>query len=181
MNTSVNTKSKVTAKIEKLGIGFSAVFVPFSRSRNAGEKHKSLNWLVTINSGSSSITTDYMQGIGHIPWKTKSPARLNPRSIDAEAAINSACESGHYTLGYAEWRQAKIPTPALLDILACLCSDASVLDCATFEDWAANCGYETDSRKAESIYNDCLEIALKLRSMLGAKELASLQELLSDY
>ena len=58
-----------------------------------------------------------------------------------------------------------LPNP--LDVLYSLAMDSSVLDHATFESWASEFGYDTDSRSAESIYRACLEIALKLRAAMG--------------
>jgi hypothetical protein len=48
-----------------------------------------------------------------------------------------------------------------------LVRDADALHSAGFDDWAADYGYDTDSRKAESIYRACLEIGQKLRAGLG--------------
>lgn len=63
------------------------------------------------------------------------------------------------------------------DVLDCLLSDASNTD-APFEEWAADYGYDTDSRKAEAIFHACRETAAKLRSWLGAVEL---ERLASEY
>lgn len=59
--------------------------------------------------------------------------------------------------------------PELADVLDCLASDASGADNARdFEDWASEYGYDTDSRKAEKIYNACVEGRDKLKAFLGA-------------
>lgn len=72
-----------------------------------------------------------------------------------------------------------LPNPC--DVMACLVMDSSVLDCGGFENWAAEFGYDTDSRKAESIYGACLETALALRAGLGGDTLAELAEAFADY
>jgi hypothetical protein len=59
--------------------------------------------------------------------------------------------------------------------------DADAIDHATFADWASDFGYETDSRQAERIYKQCLEIGLKLRAMLGDSTLSELREAAQDY
>jgi len=74
-----------------------------------------------------------------------------------------------------------IPPPELIDVLYCLVLDASVLDFACFEDWADEYGYDTDSRKAERIYKDCLETGLKLRQILGPGGLSELQHEYEGY
>jgi hypothetical protein len=59
--------------------------------------------------------------------------------------------------------------------------DSEVIDHPNFESWASEIGYDADSRKAESIYRACLEIALKLRSALGDRGLKELREACQDY
>lgn len=59
--------------------------------------------------------------------------------------------------------------------------DAGVIGHANFEDWASEFGYDTDSRKAEKIYRDCLATALKLRNGLSEKVLAELQDASQEY
>lgn len=58
-----------------------------------------------------------------------------------------------------------------------------------FENWASEYGYDTDSRKAESIYQACLDIALKLRGdialklrgAIGDSGMVELQTAFQDY
>ncbi len=47
----------------------------------------------------------------------------------------------------------------------------------TFQDWASDLGYDTDSRKAEQTYRACLEISIKLQRFFSAEEIEKLQEL----
>ncbi|MEN6623994.1 MAG: hypothetical protein ABFD50_20915 [Smithella sp.] len=54
------------------------------------------------------------------------------------------------------------------DVLNALASDSSGVENArSFEDWASEYGYDTDSRKAEKIYKVCEKQAKKLNSFLG--------------
>ena len=58
--------------------------------------------------------------------------------------------------------------PTLAEVLDCLASDASGVDNAqSFEDWASEYGYDTDSRKAEKTYNICVQQAQELKALLG--------------
>lgn len=67
--------------------------------------------------------------------------------------------------------------PSLFDVLHCLCSDASVLDYQSFEQWASEYGYSPDSRSAEKTYHACMELSLKLQAAVGGKQaLTELQE-----
>lgn len=169
--------------IAALGITYNAEFVPFSRSRDANPKaHPSimqLNWSVTLTRSGRRLTTDYSQGIAHIPGYK--PSVWN---TDFTAWVRDACETGKVrrdpfapSYGYA----TSIPAPALRDVLYALVSDASVLDYPSFEEWASEFGYDTDSRKAEQTYRACMEIALQLRAMLGDKALTELRDLFSGY
>ena len=56
--------------------------------------------------------------------------------------------------------------PRVADVLNSLLLDSSALD-MDFEDFCGNFGYNTDSRKAEKIYKDCLKSGRKLQSFLG--------------
>ena len=59
--------------------------------------------------------------------------------------------------------------PTLADVLDCLASDASGVENAkSFEDWASEYGYDTDSRKAEKTYRIIEKQAQELKSFLGA-------------
>lgn len=58
--------------------------------------------------------------------------------------------------------------PTAVDVMDCLCSDAAGIENARgFEDWAADLGYNTDSRRAEAVYKRCGELANELRAFLG--------------
>ena len=51
-------------------------------------------------------------------------------------------------------------------VLECLLSDACSGE-ESFEDFCANCGYDTDSRKAERIYRACQKNLKNVRRLLG--------------
>lgn len=58
--------------------------------------------------------------------------------------------------------------PKIDDVLDCLANDAAGVENArNFEDWAADYGYDTDSRKAETIYTEIKKQAQELRDLLG--------------
>ena len=70
------------ATLAALGVTVESVFVPFSRSRNAGQETPNLNWLVTIKrDGREVLTTDYMAGQGHAQaYQVESvPSNFSPR------------------------------------------------------------------------------------------------------
>lgn len=157
------------------GLTVEAVFVPWSMSRNKDEKRPSLNWVVALKKGGRTIvSTDYMAGEAHCPsFKLQSR-----RTVDQDNTIKAECETGRGRTGPHRIKRI-LPKPE--DVVHSLIMDADVLEYATFEDWAASFGYETDSRKAEAIYRACLEIALKLRNGLGEATLAALRTAFEDY
>jgi hypothetical protein len=56
------------------------------------------------------------------------------------------------------------------EVIECLLSDAAgVANARSFEDWCSDYGYDSDSRKAERIYNACAGHAAKLENFLGAE------------
>lgn len=176
------------ALIQKLGLGYVTVFVPQSQSRNKDEK-PCLNWTVQINKGGQKLQTDYMRGVAHIPNYSHQHSRL----VVYDNAVHEACETGKSKLvkhknaydaaqgdrSFA--RTTDIPAPRLEDVLYSLIMDASVLDSPTYEDWAGEFGYDVDSRKGEAAYRACMEIALKLRAMIGNDNLEQLRDLYQDF
>lgn len=184
----------IEAICARAGVTMTAVFVPFSKSRNAkpgadGKTWRSLNWKVTIARHRQSLTTDYAQGEAHAPAYKAPPRgggkmsatyanRLRSAAIAQEIETGRAHEYGDGPLmAYNATRDTRKPiaSPRLGDVLQSLARDSDVLDCSGFEDWAANYGYETDSRAAETAYHACIEIALQLRAMLGDNLLAEIR------
>lgn len=177
---------KITATMAALGLTVTAQFVPWSQSRNKNEKEEnrfggtavrprlSLNWRVTLtNNDRAILTTDYSAGIAHCP-----AYKAGPLTVDVHAAIQSECETG---LRMAPIGKRKPIMPNACDVVASLVMDSSVLDESSFEDWASSLGYDTDSRKAETLYRACLDIALKLRAGIGEDGLQQLRDACQDY
>lgn len=177
------------AAIAALGLTVESVFVPFSQSRNKAEKHRSLNWRVTVKrNGRDVLTTDYSAGIGHCPGHKKpvSPYWNRPARMWQDAICEFETESGFRSRPFTTWGgfsadKSKPILPNPLDVLHSLNSDADVLNYPTFEDWAGDFGYDADSRSAEATYRACLEIALKLRAALGDDGMTRLTEIFQDY
>lgn len=189
------TRETLPQALERLSLSIKAEFVPFSQSRNKGEKLPSLNWRVTlvvgadkpdnpmrpVNKGREILTTDYMAGSGHCP---SYKAGIKDRYM-RDKCIAHECETGKAAKYMANWdfmaSSGKPILPNAADVVHSLIMDAGVLDHPDFESWASDYGYETDSRKAEAIYRACLEIALKLRNGLGESVLSELRDAAQDY
>lgn len=172
----------ITQTLADLGLTMETAFVPFSQSRNKAEKSPSLNWRMTIKrNGKEVLTTDYSAGSGHCPagQATQPPVGWQGDLKQWKRyAVARECERGFA----AKVQGFGAPIlPEFADAMCSLSADSSVLNHDGFESWASEFGYETDSRKAESIYRHCLDIALKLRSAIGETGLATLAEAFQDY
>lgn len=172
--------------ITKLNLSVKSEFVPFSQSRNRNESHKSLNWRITLQqAGRDIVTTDYGAGIAHCP-AYKAPVRThgNANSLLRSQAIELECETGRVSQPLNRggfWSTKRPILPDETNVIASLVSDSDVLNYSSFEEWAGDFGYDADSRKAESIYRQCLEIALKLLDALGESAMDKLAEAARDY
>jgi hypothetical protein len=77
------------------------------------------------------------------------------------------CERRRMTVHFSQG-PALTKEPALAEVLDCLSSDAvSVENSRSFEDWCAELGYDTDSRKAERTFEACKRQSSQLRRLLG--------------
>jgi len=75
--------------------------------------------------------------------------------------------SRQITVPFSQGEAHKDP-PTLPEVLDCLASDASgYLNAATFEDWASELGFDTDSRKAEHTYRTVEVQTAQLGKLLG--------------
>ena len=174
---SAERTSKIQAVLDDMRLPVDSVFVPWSQSRNKDEKHRSLNWMVTLRrDGRPILTTDYMAGSGHCP-----SYKQRGMTADDQARILFEYERGLPTrrvmFGTAIAKphaQPILPDP--LDVIHSLILDSSVLDYPTYEEWAGEFGYGEDSRKGERTYHACLKIALQLRAEIGEQGLARLRE-----
>lgn len=62
-----------------------------------------------------------------------------------------------------------------------LLMDTSDIEGETFESWAENLGYDTDSRRAERAFQACQKELLNLKSMFTTAELDDLRETFADF
>lgn len=181
----------IIKKLEAIGLGMRVTFVPFSRSRNKVETHKSLNWYVTVTiNGRDVVTVPYNAGIAHCPGYGKAvhaaynwPVRMWQDAIcghEVETGFEAMWFCGGFVSRRVDGEKIQI-LPKLADVMYSLTMDSDVLRYANFDEWADECGYDTDSRKAEATYQDCLKVALSLNRALGAQGLAYLEQVFEGY
>lgn len=183
-------KGTIAATLENIGLTVESKFVPFSRSRNKAEKYKSLNWKISVKrNGREVLATDYSAGIAHCPgYSRKIPQAWDrPARYWQPLICEFECEEGFAAGPYHGWMngfRADRKSPILPDpvnVMHSLVMDSDVLNHSSFESWASDCGYDTDSRQAESIYRACLEIALKMRAAIGESGMEMLSNAYQDY
>lgn len=185
--------------VSELGLTIDSRFVPFSQSRNAKPTHgrdkpwRSLNWIVTLSrNGKPVVTVDYSAGEAHCPaYDAKIKPSIKSLAIDFE--IESGYQArlhgvfsvrGTIVTPYKEHFTAIEARPILpdpLDVIHSILCDCDVLNYPSFEEWASICGYDADSRNAESIYRECMKTALALRAAIGSDGLERLQVAFQDY
>ena len=184
-------KEVIEMVAKELGLTMTTTFVPWSVSRNAGEKQRSLNWKIALlKDGKEFLTTDYMAGIGHCP-----SYKGERSTIDGQALLNWECENGKVgwsgangisskmrrvtgvpnAFGNTERWQSQRILPDLAGVIASLCMDAEAIDRKSFSEWATDLGYNADSIKAHETYKACLSIGLALRCALGDEGLTKLR------
>lgn len=96
---------------------------------------------------------DHAQDMDH--WK----CRLVRRATDRRHSLTIV-----FSMGYGHRGKA----PKVADVLECLSSDAStVINAGSFEDWASELGYDSDSRKAQRTFDQTDRQTTKLRRFLG--------------
>ena len=106
----------------------------------------------------------------------RNPHMQEQRPRNFECTINFEGRGYHepLTVYFSQGSAHKKP-PTLAEVLDRLASDAAGVDNAKdFEDWASEYGYDTDSRKAECLYNICRAQAQDLKRLLGGKAYAQL-------
>lgn len=120
-----------------------------------------MQWRVTLEYEGRKHTLEYSTGIGH----AKNPPSgfmgiygnwRDDRSLDGVAARQ-------------RWLKDKrcAKTPAVADVVYCLCSDARAGE-LDFDDFCSEFGYDSDSRKAERIWQACKDACIKARVLFGA-------------
>lgn len=121
---------------------------------------------VTVSREGASYSTEYTAGCAH-------------RHFRGGKAIEFTISRP--TVDEVARRRKTLPNiPAIADVLACLVLDSQgVMDGKTFEEFADDLGYDTDSRKAERIFQACRNTYFGLVRIRA--DLDELGELFQDY
>jgi hypothetical protein len=158
--------SHVEQTLTKLGFTLKSRLVQDDFNGREGDSH----WEVTVSRNGQSYTTKYSMGAAHRNYLG------NPVRLDLLTCRRLTTQQFKQR---EQLKQSKPNEPVLADVLYCLVSDAqSVTYASGFEDWAADMGYDDDSRKAEAAYRACQDCYFALRQLCDLDEMS---ELFQDY
>ena len=159
--------------IKESGLELTATRVPenptmVSQNDKWYEDATHFHCVITCKDTGRTLTTYFSVGIGIVEHWARDKAPSHIRMVMRRKGPHRF--GNGYTLDVWEALQKArdVFKPALRDVLECLASDASSVECESrFEDWADSLGYDTDSRRAEKIYNLCQNVGNDLRYLLG--------------
>lgn len=192
----MKTETKETTETALRELGFSLAVLIGPRADVADNDWPNIKYRVELRFNDKPILeTDYKLGVGHVdcqnPKVDTSLAGVKLRlSSDEESLLRIWQRKPHAQfVSKPTWATvaAKLATyqkvaPSLPDVVHSLLLDGEpYFNGESFEDWASNFGYETDSRKAEEIYKACMEIGRQLKRGLPHDTITKAREILQDY
>jgi hypothetical protein len=184
-----NTRKRRDALLAKHRITYSYRFVPHSQSSNASGDTLTLNWVVALTNGKTTYETEFHKGTGHLryPWNSPYAVMNAQQKTGTQAALKDAAETGRAPdirldgRGVVVGGDLPFPDPSLDEVLWCLVQDAGARHFESFDAWAAEHGYDSDSRKAEAVYRACMECAKALLKLFaGETELQRISALVDE-
>lgn len=164
---------KIETFVERHGITIEAKPVALA-AHWTGDK-EAQSWECTLKCGKREMVTSFTKGSAHRTWSLRAGVACGydrPRTYRTN--MPASAPRNAYTYDKEAFLAWSVPTPpSAAEVLDCLAMDASAMD-ESFEDWAADFGYDTDSRKAEAAYTACRESGFALRKLLGSADFAVL-------
>ena len=165
---------------EKHGVTIESRFIGLRETpaeTKATRPWKHFLWSVTLKRGSQMIDTPWKAGIGHAKKGFDDNVALARESQRTGTPLISGRETQQPGDKLAT---VYLPTPPIAaDVLHSLILDSSACD-MSFEDWCADYGYDTDSRKALDTYIEYQNIGNKVRAFLG-REFSEFQIAAQEY
>jgi len=175
------------------GLGFSlTIGEPYYEITEGEHKIPFVRWPVTLEkAGRKVCEVKYGKGVGHFHKAAMSARKGWTEHKVAGRYVRLSPDENFVLLAWQDRPQAnfldkrlwgslcvklakadKSTHPTLAEVLGSLIMDGSAdFNAQSFEDWASEYGYDTDSRKAEGIYNECVRIGRALRQSMSADEL----------
>ncbi len=116
----------------------------------------------------ATLSTPYKLGTGLADWAklAKHPVWRNDRDVQLMAKHANLTPNSQRRI-CARHLSAFVAKVNPAEVLASLCRDGVDASGQSFEDWAGNYGYDTDSRKAEDVYRTCQRAGDGVRKLLS--------------
>jgi len=177
----IETKSKIDELIARLGVAIKSSN-PTLATEESKTDGKAAQWhhiafSVAIKRGEKAVWEGpYRMGLGNFPEFKDVVSRVH--SGDLAPHVRKVISGIIHGLALPPFRTR----PSLPDVLYSLLSDGSAFfDAASFEEWAGDYGYDTDSRKAERMFRECQETGRKLSRAFNAAEITELRDAFAEY
>lgn len=120
---------------------------------------------------SISFSTPYKMGVGLVDWKkiVKSPlVRYSTEGVrECEMMMTRRLIPAAQALIAGKHLSSFVKRVSPAEVLASCCRDGLDASRQSFESWASEYGYDTDSRKAEEIYRACQKSGDGVRKLLS--------------
>jgi hypothetical protein len=114
-------------------------------------------WICTLEYKGRKLQTSYRTGVAHCC----KPIGAQPQWQFDKTIDGKAVRERWY-------RNPKAPiAPSVADVVSCLVSDGMSAQ-SDFEEWCSELGYDSDSRKAYSMYQECQTTLCKLVALFGS-------------
>jgi hypothetical protein len=168
--------------LDETGVTMTATQVPENPNMSDGMPKGTVHFHVALECEGRAMTTYYSVGPGIVEHAMKGLKAMHRTKYGVPAK-----PWPHSLLKSVDWQNAvqkfsKDYKPELLDVLQCLHLDfVGVHGAISFEDWAESLGYDTDSRKAESIYNTVLAQSNQFAHTVGSVAFQKFSELEADW
>ena len=172
-------KETIKKELDDLKLRIESKFIPFSQSRNKDNKYKSLNFEVTLFCNDKPVLTElYSMGSAYCLSKDKD-------KYNQEVMRDRECESGYTQVYFMSHqidskKESERAKPELIDFMSSIILDSYAIE-NSFDDWCSSLGFNSDSIKDKTIYDNCIQNAIKLNCWLGFHKVMELKELYTDY
>lgn len=170
-------EANATATIAELEIEYSVIYIG-ERKRDDWNCDA---WSVTFKNKDKAFSTEYYTGLGHRQIKKSAffDSSIKWRKVDTMQYEPICNKDSMYYINWAKQNLIPVKPPAA-GVLHSLCMDSQAL-AMSFDDWANEYGYDSDSLKALNTYQACCKIAKDMLQVFTRKDIKALNELLQDY
>lgn len=143
---------------------------------NVRDEWASIGYNILFVKGTRNLAVNYFLGTGHVKYPNALPFKLKYKGSYIMENLLYAKKDGKminkdYVKQEAELASALAEDqkvkPNPVEVMACICSESIESNHNTFEEWASNFGYDTDSKKAEKMYDDCAKNYPALIGLIG--------------